>query len=119
MAIANKQQKMERRRKRVRTRTRGTADMPRLSVFASNKHYYAQAIDDGKGRTVAASSDVAIAQASGMPKREKAQAVGRDIARRLSEEKKIKKVVFDRGGKRYAGNLKVLADAAREAGLTF
>ena len=88
-------------------------------MHVSNKHFYAQAIDDEKGRTLAASSDKHIAEAAKLPKKERARAVGKDIAAKLSKEKKIKKVVFDRGERKYAGNVRALADAAREGGLIF
>jgi len=103
----------------VRARAHGTAAVPRLSVFVSNKHYYAQAVNDDKGVTVAASSDTKVSgDDAKMPKQAKAEAVGRDIAAQL-KEKKVAKVVFDRGERRYAGAIKALADAARGAGLIF
>ena len=103
----------------MRAKVRGTALAPRLSVHASNKHFYAQAIDDEKGKTLAASFDKQINGAAKLSKSERARAVGGDIAAKLAKEKKIKKVVFDRGGRKYAGNIRALADAAREAGLEF
>ena len=119
MVTGNKNILKKRRLGRVRTKMRGTAKIPRLSLHVSNKHYYVQAINDEKGVTVASSGEKKIHGVEKMLKREKAQAIGRDIARQLREEKKIKKVVFDRGSRRYAGNVKLLADAAREAGLVF
>ena len=103
----------------MRARISGTAIAPRLSVHVSNKHFYVQAIDDGKGETLTASFDKQIAGAAKLSKSERARAVGRDIAEKLSKEKKIKKVVFDRGERKYAGSVRVLAEAAREAGLSF
>ena len=103
----------------MRAKMRGTALAPRLSVHTSNKHFYVQAIDDEKGKTLAASFDTQIAGASKLSKRERARAVGEDIATKLGKVKKIKKVIFDRGERKYAGNIRVLADAAREAGLKF
>lgn len=95
-----------RRKKRIRARVTGTAERPRLSVFRSNKAIYVQAIDDMKG--------VTLAQASGKD----AKAVGEDIAKKLTKEKKTA-AVFDRSGYRYHGRVKILADAARSGGLTF
>ncbi|MBI2048938.1 MAG: 50S ribosomal protein L18 [Parcubacteria group bacterium] len=95
---------------------RGTAHVPRLSIFVSNKHYYAQAIDDEKGTTVASSSDKKISGGKKIARRDMVEAIGRDIAAQLG---KGKRAVFDRGSKKYTGNVKVIADAAREAGLVF
>ncbi|HZT39058.1 MAG TPA: 50S ribosomal protein L18 [Bryobacteraceae bacterium] len=104
---------------RIRRRVRGTEERPRLSVFRSLKHISAQVIDDRAGRTLAA--------ASSSEKRSKianggnvagAKEVGKLIAER-AKEKGITKVVFDRGGYKYHGRVKALADAAREAGLEF
>ena len=116
---ATKREKLERRRARVRTKIRGTGEMPRLSFHISNKHCYAQAIDDTAGVTLASSGDKKVGEKTKMAKRARVVAVGHDIATQLTEGKKINSVVFDRGGKRYAGNVKVFADAAREKGLVF
>lgn len=94
------------RKTRVRSKIGGTADRPRLSVFRSNKMIYAQAIDDVKGVTLVSSKN-------SDPKK-----VGEEIAKKLIE-KKITSVVFDRSGYRYHGNVKSLAESAREAGLKF
>jgi large subunit ribosomal protein L18 len=112
---------LERRRRRVRKKVRGTSDRPRLSVFRSLNHVYAQIVDDDSGRTVAcaSSSDAEIkADLEGKSKTERAGVVGGLIARR-AREKGVVAVVFDRGGRRYHGRVKALADAAREAGLRF
>jgi len=105
--------------KRIRRRFSGSEERPRLAVFRSLKHIYAQVIDDRKGRTlVAASSNEkspAIAGGGSVPG---AKAVGKLVAER-AKEKGIRKVVFDRGGYLYHGRIKALADAAREAGLEF
>ncbi len=117
--MKTKNDNLKRRRARVRAKIAGTALAPRLSVHVSNKHFYAQAIDDEKRKTLAASSDKQITEAAELSKKERARIVGLDIAAKLLKGKKIKNAVFDRGGKRYAGNVRVLADAAREAGLNF
>lgn len=111
-----KTEKIQRRRARVRAKIRGTGHIPRLSVFVSNKHCYAQVIDDESGTTLVSSSDTKVSRGKKSTKRDTAEAIGRDIAVGLG---KGKKVVFDRGGKKYAGNVKVLADAARAEGLVF
>ena len=103
---------------RIRSRVHGTAERPRLAVFRSLKHIYAQVIDDRQGHTlVAASSSEKNASASG-GNVAGAKEIGKQIAAR-AKEKGIKKVVFDRGGFLYHGRIKALADAAREAGLEF
>ena len=110
-----------RRHARLRKRVTGSAERPRLSVFRSNMHIYAQVIDDSVGRTLVAAStkDPALAQSlNGQTKTERAKAVGRLIAER-AREAGISKVVFDRGGYKYHGRVQALAEAAREAGLSF
>jgi len=109
------------RHKRVRKNVYGTADRPRLNVFRSIAQISAQIIDDDKGITLAASSSIdhdIRKQISKLSKTEQATAVGKLIAQR-AKEKKIKEVVFDRGGYRYTGRVKALAEAAREKGLVF
>lgn len=106
---------------RLRNRVAGTAERPRLNVFRSTRHIHAQIIDDGVGNTLVAAStlDPSIRQqAAKWSKVEEAKAVGKLLAQRALE-KGIKKVVFDRGGYRYHGRVKSLADASREAGLEF
>ena len=108
-------------RHRIRKKVTGTAAKPRLAVFRSDKHIYAQAIDDGSGRTIAHASTL-DADLKVNVKRggnvDAAKAVGGAIAARL-KDKGIEDVVFDRGGYLYHGRIKALADAAREAGLKF
>jgi len=106
----------ERRVKRVRSTLRGTPERPRLSVFRSNKHIYAQVIDDTAGRTLAAASSAAV-KASGK-KSEVAKAVGTALAA-SARANGVTLVVFDRGPYRYHGRVKALAEAAREGGLEF
>jgi large subunit ribosomal protein L18 len=103
--------------KRIRRRLAGTPVRPRLAVFRSVKHIYAQVIDDEAGRTlVSASSNEKAGKNGG--NMAGAKAIGKLVAER-AQEKGIKAVVFDRGGYLYHGRIKALADAAREAGLEF
>ena len=121
MATYNSTESRKRRHARVRAKISGSGDKPRLCVFRSLNHIYAQVIDDVAGRTLAAagSSETELADKSkGKNKRETADLVGSLIARRATE-KGVKKVVFDRGGYQYHGRVKALADAARKAGLEF
>ena len=119
--------------KRIRQKLRGTAERPRLAVFRSVAHIYAQVIDDAQGRTLVAASSVAKdakpARAAKGAKASKttktgggnvaaAKAIGKLLAER-AKEKGIAKVVFDRGGYPYHGRIKALAEAARAAGLEF
>jgi large subunit ribosomal protein L18 len=110
-----------RRHSRVRRKISGTSDVPRLSVFRSLKHIYAQVIDDDAGFTLASSSTLDAdvrAQLDGLTKVEQAELVGKRIAEKALS-KGIKQVVFDRGGYVYHGRVKALADASRESGLVF
>lgn len=108
--------KKERRCARVRAKIKGTADRPRLSVFKSNQHIYAQLINDETGNTVAAASDVETKGEGSLA--EKAKSVGALIAKK-AKDGKIETVVFDRGSNKYHGIIKALADSAREGGLKF
>ena len=105
------------RHARVRKKISGTPDMPRLSVYRSNKHIQAQIIDDTKGATLVASSSVALKLANGS-NMEAAAKVGEDLAAKALA-KGIKKVAFDRAGYLYHGRVAALADAARKGGLDF
>jgi len=104
-----------RRHKRIRSKVSGTVEIPRLSVYKSNKYIYAQLIDDVAGVTLAAAS---TQDQKGKGMLEKAEKAGEAIAK-LAAEKKITKVVFDRGGFIYTGRVKALADGARKGGLVF
>lgn len=106
------------RRKRIRAKISGTTEIPRLSVFASNKYIYAQIIDDKKAQTLAEASDSDKKNKVKGTKTEIAKEVGKEIAAR-AKEKKINKVVFDRGFKLYHGRVAALAEGAREGGLDF
>ena len=107
------------RHARVRSRLAGTTERPRLNVYRSNKHIYAQIIDDAKGETLvqASSQDKDIASDS-TSKVDLSTKVGEVIAKKASD-KGIKEIVFDRGGYLYHGRVKALAEAARENGLEF
>jgi len=104
------------RKMRVRAKISGTAERPRLSVTISNKHVNAQLIDDAKGITLVSSTTVGTKQAGTIT--EQATFIGTDIAKK-AKKAKINAVVFDRNGRRYAGRLSALADAARKEGLEF
>lgn len=126
--MLEKQQKRLKRHKRVRAKISGTTEIPRLCVFRSNKHIYVQLIDDERSETLESASDLEIKKLKNKtPKKTKekqtrevstAYEVGRLIAQKAIE-KKIKKIVFDRGGYKYHGRVKALADGAREGGLSF
>ncbi len=111
----------QRRHTRVRKHVSGTPERPRLNVFRSSTHIYAQVIDDVAGRTLAAASDLdkdLAAAIKGKNKTERASAVGKAIAER-AKANGVSLVVFDRGGYKYHGRVQALAAAAREAGLGF
>lgn len=110
-----RKQKRLRRHRRVRAKIKGTAARPRLSVFRSNKHLLVQLIDDAAGRTIAAASDRDISAKQG-GRRAGAVLLGAAIAKK-AQASKIAMVVFDRGGYRYHGIVRAIADAAREHGL--
>jgi len=117
----SQQEKRERRKGSIRKKVSGTAERPRLTVFRSSKHIYAQVVNDDLHSTIATAStlDEALkASLSGLKKSEKAKKIGAAIAERL-KAKGIEKVVFDRNGYIYHGRISALADAAREAGLKF
>ncbi len=111
-----KQLKRIRRHKRVRAKITGLSQRPRLVVFRANQHIYAQIIDDATQKTLAQASSLELKSKG--KKSEKAAEVGQLIAKK-AQEKKVESVVFDRGGYKYHGRVKALADAAREAGLKF
>ena len=111
----------ERRKLRIRKRIAGTVSQPRLTVFRTSKHIYAQVIDDGSGRTLAHASTLSKDLKGSLEegnKTEAAKKVGALVAK-ICISKKIDKVVFDRNGYLYHGRVSALADAAREGGLKF
>jgi large subunit ribosomal protein L18 len=107
---------LKRRHRRVRKKVVGTPDRPRLAVYRSNRHVYAQVIDDSAGRTLAAASS--NPGANGGDPTERAKAVGKDLAEK-AKAAGVTQVSFDRGGFRYHGRIKAVADGAREGGLEF
>ena len=124
MKINTKDDRRHRIQLRQRKRIAGTSDRPRLSIFRSVGHIYAQVIDDLSGRTLVAASSIdpalkgAFAKGVGGGNIKGAEAIGKAIAER-SLEKGIKRVVFDRAGFLYHGRIRAVADAARKAGLEF
>jgi large subunit ribosomal protein L18 len=117
MRIRSGARERQRRRRhlRVRKKVSGTAERPRLVVFRSAKHIYAQLVDDDTGRTLATVSSLKIGEGK---KSEQAAAVGKQVAV-VAKDKGITRVVFDRGGYKYHGRVKAVADGAREGGLEF
>lgn len=131
--MLEKQEKRIRRHRRVRAKVKGTAQVPRLCVFRSNQHIYAQLIDDEKGKTILSAKDFEVHPVKSVKggakqfdkvkkkkatKMELAKEVGKLIAQKALD-KKIKKVIFDRAGYKYHGRVKSMAEGVREAGLKF
>lgn len=117
--LTNKKQLSRKRRQRsIRKRLQGTDERPRVCVFRSSKHIYAQLISDESGRTLGSASSLSAIDDPTVKGVEAAKAVGRELAG-VCKEKGISEVVFDRNGFLYHGRVKALADAAREAGLAF
>ena len=114
----SKKRQKEKRHRKVRAKIYGTEERPRLCVFKSNKHIYAQVINDEKGFTLASASDLEIKDLKKDKKINLAQKVGELVAKK-AKDKKIETVVFDRGGFRYHGRVKTLAEEARKQGLQF
>ncbi len=120
-AIARKNHRIMKRKRRVRGKIFGTADRPRLTVYKSIRHIYAQLIDDEKAATLASSSTLSaevLTALTGKSKTESAELVGAQIGK-ICVEKGFKKIRFDRNGAQYHGRIKALAEAARKAGLEF
>lgn len=117
MATVNRKEIRHRIHERIRRKVRGTAERPRLCVFFSNKNVYAQIINDEAGRTLCAASTKEKSM-GGSANVATATKIGKTIAER-ARGAQIESVVFDRGGVRYHGKVKALADAAREGGLNF
>jgi len=122
MGTKSRAEARQRRKKRVRKKVKGTPEKPRLSVFKSSKHIYAQIIDDTASKTLVEASSLSRdirTQVSGKSgNREGASVIGILIAKRAAE-KGIKRVIFDRNGFLYHGRVRILAEAAREHGLNF
>ncbi len=119
MQLSKKRALKLRIKRRIRKKVRGTADRPRLSVFRSNRYIYVQLIDDDRGLTLASASsrEAEIQQGAARPI-DRSALVGKLLAAR-ARAKGIEKVVFDRNGYRYHGNVRALAEGAREGGLIF
>jgi large subunit ribosomal protein L18 len=117
---SEKDRKRTKHKGSIRKRINGTADRPRLTVFRSAKHIYAQAIDDVTGHVLASAGDLdpGVRESLSGPKKSKARQIGKVIGEKLMA-KKISAVVFDRNGFIYHGRVKEVADGAREAGLQF
>jgi large subunit ribosomal protein L18 len=114
MEVKVKRQKREKRKRRIRKSVSGTKQTPRISVFRSNKHIYAQAIDDVNSITLASAND----KNEKAKKSEKAEKVGESLGKKL-KDMKIKKAVFDRSGYKYHGRVKQLAEGIRKTGIKF
>lgn len=114
----SKDKRRKRIHRKIRKRIRGIKNCPRFGVFRSLKHIYAFLIDDENGKTIISVHEKEIKGASKMSKKEKVEAIGKLIAKK-SLAKKIEKVVFDRSGYKYHGQVKLLAESARKAGLKF
>jgi len=110
-----REERRYRRHLRVRKKVTGTAERPRLAIFRSDKHIYAQLVDDVAGVTLATASSLKLAEGK---KSEKASTVGKTLAS-IAKERGITSVVFDRAGYKYHGRVKAVADGAREGGLEF
>ncbi|MBV9415870.1 MAG: 50S ribosomal protein L18 [Solirubrobacterales bacterium] len=117
MTVMTKPAKRLKRRRRVRAKIRGSAERPRISVFRSNRGIFAQLVDDETGRTVASVSWIEP-ELRGLGRMEQAQRAGALLADR-AKAAGVDAAVFDRGGYKYHGRVKALADGAREGGLTF
>ena len=118
---SDKDRRRNKRKFAIRKRVTGTSERPRLSVFRSARHVYAQAIDDTNGRVIAAASDLEekLEQAvAGKPKKQRAREIGKAIGEKLKAAG-VTAVVFDRNGFIFHGRVKEIADGAREAGLEF
>ena len=114
MKIKSKREKRERRHKRVRAKIKGTSERPRLSVFVSNRSIFLQLVDDETGQTILSANGTDKKNKG--TRKERARIIGEELAKRAIE-KKIKSAVFDRGGRKYHGIVKEIAEGARKGGL--
>ncbi len=117
-SLKEKRKKRQRRARRVRAKLLGTAQRPRLTVFRSNQHVYAQLVNDSQSQTLASASDLEIKKTGKQPKTELAKLVGQALAKKAGALK-ISQAVFDKGAYKYHGIVKALAEGAREGGLKF
>ena len=115
--MLKKQEKRHRRHVRIKSKIKGTKKCPRLSVFRSNKYIYAQLIDDLNGKTLVSANNVKINKDK-LNKTQVAKKIGSSLAKKAIDNK-ITKIVFDRGGYKYHGRVKAVAEGAREGGLKF
>lgn len=115
MKIINLKNRIQ-RHKRIRAKIKGTADVPRIYVYRSGKHIYLKVVNDEAGKTILSASDIKLKGKK--TKSEKAEIIGKELGEKL-KEKKIKKIVFDRGGYKYHGRVKSAAEGMRGAGLKF
>ncbi len=118
MEAKQKVRRLQRRHRRVRKKVQGTSERPRLAVYRSNRHIYAQLIDDFAGRTLAHASTLGDGEVAGESPKERARAVGRALGNK-AKDAGIARVTFDRGGFKYHGRVREVAEGAREAGLEF
>ena len=119
MKVKQYKNSRKKRHARVRGKVSGTKNRPRLSIFRSNTYIYAQLVDDSAGKTLVAASDLSLdKKRKDLSKVDIAKEVGKLLGEKALKNK-IKKIVFDRGGYKYHGRVKALADGAREAGLVF
>lgn len=114
--VKERKNNREKRKLKIRSKIYGTAETPRLSIFRSNSSVYAQMIDDEKAETILEFSSKKLDSSKKINKTEQSFEVGKEIAKRALE-KKIKSAIFDRGGYRYHGRVRALAEGAREGGL--
>ncbi len=115
----NKQSMRQKRHKRVRAKIQGTKKIPRLCVFRSNKHIYAQLVDDTSGKTIISANDIKL---KGKKKLKGKTQVAHEICKLIAKnalEKNIEKIIFDRAGYKYHGRVKAVAEGARQGGLKF
>lgn len=113
--MLDKRERRIKRHRKIRAKISGDSKTPRLCVFRSAKHIYAQLIDDQKGKTILSASDIEL-KGKKLKKTDLAKEVGKTVAQKATA-KKIEKVVFDRGGYQYHGKVKAVAEGAREGGL--
>ncbi len=116
--MSEKIEKRVTRHRRIRAKMSGTEKQPRLSVFRSRQHIYGQLVDDEKGKTIVSASDREIKKDKKMKKADLAKEVGKLLAKKAGDVK-IKRAVFDRGGYKFHGRVKSVAQGAREGGLEF
>lgn len=118
MTEVSRKEKRDRRKMHIRKKLSGTSNVPRVTVFKSNRYLFAQVSDDEAGRCIAGCSEKMLEVKKGEKPTERAARMGSELAKIL-KEKKIERIVFDRGGNKYHGRIKELADSMRKAGVKF